>query len=107
MGRDKNQRVSVFGQHKSKLSASESQADWCNVDAKLLVQLVCMVTSRGGAIRFGYTRDGGAYAVGLYYGGDHTTEYVRPSEDISARLLDFIGIYEDLPNSAGKSPDQG
>lgn len=107
MGKDKVQKMSIFGQSKAKQGVIVNAANWSEIDQSLILKLIDVATSRGGAVRFGYTRDGGAYALGLYYGGDHTTEYIRPGEDIGARLVDLIGTYEALPYSGGKSPDQG
>jgi len=67
-------------------------ADWASVNAELLRRAIAAVGARGGAIRFGYTRDGGAYAVGLLGDGDPYTEYLRPSDDIDAY---FEGVIED------------
>lgn len=61
-------------------------ADWGSVSAERIVYAIAVVAARGGALRFGYTRDGGAYAIGIYLGNDHYTEYVRPSEDIDGYL---------------------
>lgn len=61
-------------------------ADWQGADPELVLRAIAVVGYRGGAIRFGYTRDGGAYAIGIYLGGDHFTEYVRPNEDINGYL---------------------
>jgi len=42
------------------------------------------VLNRGGAIRLGCTRDGGAWSIGVYGDGAVPyTEYVRPDEDIN------------------------
>jgi len=79
-------------------------ADWGAVDPRLLCELVSTVTSRGGAVRFGYSRDGGAYALGLYYGGSSKTVYCSPHDDPDAMLGVWIAKYSDLPNSYGVSP---
>lgn len=50
----------------------------------------------GGALRIGYTRDGGALAIGCYLGDDYATEYIRPSEDMDAALLEIAEAW--LPN---------
>jgi len=62
-------------------------ADWAACDAMALQRAIATVAATGGALRLGYTRDGGAYAVGVYGDGDPYTEYVRPSEDISAYMM--------------------
>lgn len=46
-----------------------------------LMALVSVMADRGGAVRIGYTRDGGALALGLYADDETGTEYIRPSED--------------------------
>jgi len=61
-------------------------ADWGGVDATLLVDAIQTVTKRGGALRFSYTRDGGAYCIGILGDGDPYNEYVKPSEDIDEYL---------------------
>ena len=71
---------------------SVGSADWANVNPQLLSAVVAAVTVGGGAIRFGYTRDGGAFSVGLYGGGEPTTDYIRPTEDIEGYLA---GVLED------------
>lgn len=74
-------------------------ADWSAVDGKLLANAVAWVAATGGAVRLGYTRDGYAYAIGLYYSDQHRTEYVRPSEDVEQYLRglaeDFEAIYRE------------
>ena len=70
-------------------------ADWQGVNADVLLHAIAIVAYRGGALRFGYTRDGGAYAIGIYLGGDHFTEYVRPSEDIDGYLANLAADLSD------------
>jgi hypothetical protein len=41
----------------------------------------------------GYTRDGGAFAIGILDGDEKHTEYVRPSEDIDLYLRDLAEDY--------------
>lgn len=62
-------------------------ADWSTADPQLLCATVVAISHLGGAIRFGYTRDGGAYAVGIYGDGEYRNEYIRPDEDIN----DYLG----------------
>lgn len=69
--------------------AQSEPADWSLADAALLVRLIVNVAGCGGAVRFGYTSDGGAYAIGFYGDGEPYTEYIRPSQDIDAALQAF------------------
>lgn len=68
-------------------------ADWATADPALVLELVTLVGLVGGAIRFGYTSDGGAYAIGFYNGDERKTEYVRPNEDINTALREFIELW--------------
>lgn len=56
-----------------------STADWAGVSPELLQRLVCVVAFMGGAVRFGYSRDGGAFSIGIYGDGEPYTEY-RPGD---------------------------
>lgn len=65
-------------------------ADWMEADADVLRRAIAAAGFKGGALRFGYTRDGGAYAIGVYGSGDPFTEYVKPGDDINAYLQTLI-----------------
>ena len=67
-------------------AAAGLPADWQGVDAELLLQVVACVSMHGGAIRLGYTRDGGAFAIGIYGDGEPFTEYVSPNDDMNEYL---------------------
>jgi hypothetical protein len=65
-------------------------ADWGRVDAEQLRSTVEVVTQFGGALRFGVTRDGGAYSLGIYGDGPEPyTVYVRPNEDLNEILAEL------------------
>lgn len=70
-------------------------ADWGTADAQLVLRAIEVVAKAGGALRFGYTRDGGSYAVGILGDGDPYTEYVRPSDDLSSYLEGLISDWTD------------
>lgn len=67
-------------------------AEWSNADPDKLVRAITATALAGGALRFGYTRDGGAYSLGVYGDGDPYTIYVKPTEDIDA-VLDSTTAY--------------
>lgn len=92
-----DERKSVFGNRPGSSSGGVGAADWAAASATVLGELIQSVTAKGGAIRFGFTRDGGAYSVGFYYGDDRTTEYCRPSEDLDEFLEKWIEFYKGLP----------
>lgn len=71
--------------------------DWSNCDAQLLQKTVASASYKHIALRLGVTRDGGAYAVGVYAGEQYFTDYVRPGEDVDeylAKLLQAIDEYD-------------
>jgi hypothetical protein len=72
---------------------SSLPADWAGVDGTLLAKAVASLARLGGALRLGYTRDGGAYAIGIYGDGDPFTEYVSPNDDINEFLEGLIRDY--------------
>jgi len=72
-------------------------ADWGSVDAELLRRAIAAASGASGALRFGYTQDGGAYALGIYGDGpDPYTEYVRPGDDIEVMLTDIADVFEEM-----------
>lgn len=62
-------------------------ADWGTVEPAAIHAAVVAASSNGWAIRFGYTRDGGAFTIGILGDGDPYTEYIRPTEDIHVALF--------------------
>lgn len=75
---------------------SSDVSDWGTVTPKVLIDLVQVVSGLGGAVRLGYTRDGGAYSVGIYLDDDRETFYCRPSDDLD----DFITRLTELLRSS-------
>jgi hypothetical protein len=57
--------------------------------ACLIVEMVAV----GGAVRVGATRDGGAWALGIYQGDDYATEYIRPAEDFTTALGEIAAAW--------------
>jgi hypothetical protein len=72
-------------------------ADWGSVDAELLRRAIAAASGASGALRFGYTQDAGAYALGIYGDGpDPYTEYVRPGDDVEVLLTDIAEVFEEM-----------
>ncbi len=69
----------------------ETPADWGGCDPKILVSAIESVTKCGGAIRFGYSADGGAYSIGIYGDGEPFTEYKPGDADVD-RWLEGIKL---------------
>jgi len=76
--------------------SNSGAADWSQADSDQILSLIANVGSRSGAIRFGYTRDGGAYAVGIYLDDDNATFYCKPSDDLGKFIGDLLRGLEAL-----------
>ena len=85
-----------------KARGAQLKADWNTVNSQLLQGAIASVAGGGGAIRFGYTRDGGAYSIGILGDGDPYTEYLRPSDDVPAYFEQLIADWDgdNLPPTA-------
>lgn len=81
------------GKSSKRLTRTSEPADWATQRADVILALITAVSTTGGAVRFGYTRDGGAYAVGFYGDGEPYTEYIRPNEDVDAALLAMLELW--------------
>lgn len=93
-------RASIAAQqraHRRRNRGSGESADWSCADKECIASAISAVTKHGYAIRFGYTRDGGSYAIGIVGDGEPYTEFVRPTEDIDVYLR---GLTEDYAGSA-------
>jgi hypothetical protein len=62
-------------------------ADWASISSDAIRDAIVQVGAMGGALRFGYSRDGGAYSIGVYgLQPQPFTEYLRPGDDVSGYL---------------------
>ena len=104
MGSDKHESsVSSFRKPRASTQVG-NVADWGSVNVVVLVKLIEVSSKKGGAVRLGYTRDGGAYAIGVYCGSNYFTDYVRPSEDVDQYLKDLTVSFEDYDGSEEAEP---
>jgi len=67
----------------------EPTLDYADIDAATLVRLICRVAARQGAVRYGYTRDGSAFSVGLYLGEDSKTYYANTIQEM-VDLMEYL-----------------
>lgn len=86
--------------------ASGGIADWEQANAEILRKAIATAASSGGALRFGYSRDGGAYSVGIYVNGEMNTEWLKPDEDLDGFLSDIVEFYEDVKDEQAKGRSQ-
>lgn len=73
-------------EHRRRNRGNAEIADWSNADPVKLHRAVCNIAGTGGAVQFGYTKDGGSFVVRIVGDGQPFNEYVRPSEDINVYL---------------------
>lgn len=97
MGEDKQEKRSKGLLPPRGGSKDLEDASWQDASPQLLQELVVWITTRGGAARFGLTRDGGTYSVGLYLGEERVTYYFRRDQDIDAGIRDLLSELEDIP----------
>lgn len=80
-------------------AAKVGKADWGKADPRWIAAIVILVSSASGAVRFGYSRDGGSYSLGLYLGDETQTLWYNGSEEPDA----FLGsLYEELKVVTGE-----
>lgn len=75
---------------------SHGVADWACASGERIRDAICSAASTGGALRFGYSRDGGAFAIGVYGDGDPYTDFVSCNEPIDDYLQEYIELFTDL-----------
>lgn len=80
-------------QARSRRAAAAGEADYATADWCATAALVEALAREQGALRLGLTRDGGAYAIGVYLGEDYATEYVKASEDYTAALDEIASVW--------------
>lgn len=76
-------------------NASSVKANWGIVDPNDIMGLVCALTKDGRAVRFGYSRDQGAYALGIYGDGDAPyTTYCGVGDDVDEWVRSIISSFD-------------
>lgn len=88
---DNNSRLKQLlggnGQHSGK-------ADWSSADPRWLAGVIHAVTRVGGAVSFGYSRDGGAYSLSIMLDGDRETLWFNGGADIDTELEAVFSTFE-------------
>lgn len=73
---------------------TSSEADWGGIDETAIRRIISAITKLGGAVRFGYSRDGGAYSIGIYGDGKPFTEFHPEDEGVVEWLEGIAYDYE-------------
>lgn len=92
---EKDRKFTPRGKGRSIRGERGGTADWASADANAIKRAIECASAVGGALRFGYSGDGGAYAVGCYFEGESWTEFIRPAEDIDDWLEQASTFYEE------------
>lgn len=90
MGKDKHEEAARKPSGLRDRRRGRFVADWAGVDAELIRQAITAATLHGGALRFGYTRDGGAFALGVLGDGEPYTLFAGADTDVEITLKEII-----------------
>lgn len=94
--------MSIMGDKKSSKSkpsrryseASTGEVSWADVLPETLSDLIHAVTATGCAIRFGYSRDKGAYAIGILGDGEPYTVWAHGSEQLDIKIVGLMAAFQ-------------
>lgn len=80
--------------------AQRTSVDILGIDGDNFLKCLEAACSIGGALRLGLSRDGGAYAVGIYGDGDPYTEYVGAGEDVNQYFANLTEYFHELRDAS-------
>lgn len=79
-----------------------ARADWRTVSNTAIVAVIQAAAEVGGALRFGVSRDGGAYALGVYGDGpDVYTLYAGDASEMEEHITHLSDIFYDIAIEEG------
>jgi len=87
-------------QARGRRAQSAGSVNWAEFGWGDVIAATETLCGAGGALRIGTTRDGGAWALGVYLGTDYATEYIRPTEDFSEAVREIIVAWTDAERIA-------
>jgi len=76
--------------------AQRASVDIQSIDPQSLLLAIDAAVAIDGALRIGCSRDGGAFAIGIYGDGEPYTEYVGSDEDINQYLVNLREYLDNL-----------
>ena len=104
MGKDtreeQDRRGSRRGNRKPK-----GYANWLDATPAAIVRAIDAAAAVGGALRFGYSRDGGAFAIGVYGDGEPYTDFVSGTENIDDALDYYVELFS-MPVKSTENVDK-
>lgn len=100
------QKKLSFVKFRENKGSRDGKANWENADAEIIRDLIVSAGAAGGAVRFGYSRDRGAYSLGVYVGSERETQYLGLYGDLDEWLLEWkadLDAYRDEIGSDSSS----
>jgi len=93
MGDKKSEKKERSRRIKERFTAT---ASWHDANSELVLRAIAAAAADGGALRFGYTRDGGAFCIGVYGDGEPYNLYAKPgdADGLNITLQDIIDGFE-------------
>lgn len=82
-------RLAAFAKAKT-----SNTAEWASCNAELLKGVIDKITSLGGAITIGLSRDNGAYMMTLLLDGERETLWFNGNADLEEELRLVLGMLE-------------
>lgn len=72
------------------------KGDWGGCDPRWVAAVVVAVTSRGGAVSFGLSRDGNAHSLTILLDGERETLWFNGDADLDLELEKVFAFFETL-----------
>ena len=97
--RKKSKRGSVNNSNRLAAFASgeaEGGADWSECDASLMRDVVVGITSLGGAVLFGTSKDGGGHSLTLMLDKKNKTLWFNGDADLDVELQSVINTLSEM-----------
>lgn len=94
---------STAGKSRGLKRKSGGIADWSSVESDAIRDAISAAAFTGGALRFGYSRDGGAYAIGIYGDGEPYTEWIKPGESVEEILGEIRELFEAIKDEQAQA----
>ncbi len=76
--------------------AGVGSGDWGQAECGPVLALIVAITSLGGAVTFGLSRDGGAHMLTLLLGGDRETLWFNGDADLVVELGQVLVTLEEM-----------
>lgn len=97
MAAKRNQVVDQTPRGKRRSKNPVKEVSWDDFSNDTIRSLIAFAEYADGAVRFGRSRDRGAYSIGFYVGETHFTEWIRPGDDCDLAVADLLKeLYEDF-----------